>query len=485
MYLDFFGLLEKPFSLTPDPKYFFAGGCHAEARDLLRYGVREREGFMCFAGGAGTGKTTLLRTVLEGFGQDVVTALVLNPYLSEEDLLRIILTDFGVATRDELDSDAGRRLSKQELLDRLNHFLLNLSMQGRAAVLVVDEAQNLPLPVMEQIRLLSNLETSKSKLLQIVLAGQLGLRTLLQAPELSQLAQRVSVRYTLRGFDETDIDRYIDHRLRIAGSDGDIVFDAGAVQRIYQYTEGVPRLVNLLCDRALLAAYAQRSKQIGAHVIDRAAETLDLAQNGIAPPVERPQPTVAHQAPAAPAPRVPMAPARAQAPARVEAPVARRSFSFAMPTTSQMAGGLAAVAAALLMAVMVAPWLSARNGLEPAATPRAEATQSLPAEDAAGDRFGASAPAELARPSGAFTVYLSSFRRPDDDQLVDLRRRVEASGMTTFLIGADVPGQGRLHRLIVGDFDDQQSARTAAGQLRTTFGVAHAEAVAVADVTGS
>ncbi len=471
MYRDFFGLLEKPFSLTPDPKYFFASACHAEARDLLRYGVREREGFMCFAGGAGTGKTTLLRTVLEGFGQDVVTALVLNPYLSEEDLLRIILTDFGVATRDELESESGRRIGKQELLDRLNHFLLDLSMQGRAAVLVVDEAQNLPLPVMEQIRLLSNLETSKSKLLQIVLAGQLGLRKLLQAPELSQLAQRVSVRYTLRAFDAEDIGRYIDHRLRIAGSDGDIVFPPAAVQRVYQYTEGVPRLVNLLCDRALLAAYAQRTTQIFDQIIDRAAATLELAQHGVAPPVEHPvRPNPA-----------PVALTRSVAPP--ERGVQRSGFK--LPSAGQIGGGLALGAAALVSGLMLAPWLSARDGLEPVATPRAEATQNLTAADATGDLLGAAKPVDLVRPSGAFTVYLSSSRRPDDDQLVDLRRRVETSGMTTFLIGADVPGQGRLHRLIVGDFDDQQAARAAAERLRTAHGVAHAEAVAVADVTGS
>ena len=144
MYLEFYGLIEKPFSLTPDPKYFFASGCHAEARDLLRYGVREREGFMCFVGAAGTGKTTLLRTVLEGFGSDVVTALVLNPYLSEDDLLRLILLDFGVARREDFDADRGRRIGKQELISRLNRHLMSLSMQGRAAVLVIDEAQNLP-----------------------------------------------------------------------------------------------------------------------------------------------------------------------------------------------------------------------------------------------------------------------------------------------------------------------------------------------------
>ena len=194
MYRDYYGLIEKPFRLTPDPKFFFGRAGHAEARDLLRYGIREREGFMCFIGAAGTGKTTMLRTALEGLGNDVVTAMIFNPQITEEDLLRTILVEFGIIPQMQLDSDVARQLGKQEMLEYLNGFLLELSMRGRTAVLVIDEAQTVPLPIMEQIRLLSNLETNKQKLLQIVLVGQPGLRRLLETPELSQLAQRVSVR---------------------------------------------------------------------------------------------------------------------------------------------------------------------------------------------------------------------------------------------------------------------------------------------------
>ncbi len=475
MYLEYYGLLEKPFSLTPDPKYFFASGCHAEARDLLRYGVREREGFMCFVGAAGTGKTTLLRTVLEGFGDEIITALVLNPYLSEEDLLRIVLMDFGLATRAELESEAGRRLSKQELLDRLNQYLLHLNLQGKAAVLVIDEAQNLPLPVMEQIRLLSNLETSRSKLLQIVLAGQLGLRRLLAAPELSQLAQRVSVRYTLQPFSREEIARYLDHRLRIAGSDGQVVFDASAVDAIHRYTEGVPRLVNLVADRALLAGYAERTERIDARIVDRAAATLDLAHTQAPPPIERPEP---------PPPVMPAMPPGAALPARP-----RRSFRL---DANRLIGGAAIAASLLIGGLMIAPWLSHRPGLPASPPARAEGTGTL--SDAANGepRFGAApepaaaggAAVATARPHGAYTVYLSSFRRDDDPQLIALRGRLEGVGLTTYLVAADVPGQGRLYRLVVGDLDGVGPARDLAQQLRRRLGVAHAEAVPVADVIG-
>lgn len=449
MYLDYFGLIEKPFSLTPDPKYFFASGCHAEARDLLRYGVREREGFMCFVGAAGTGKTTLLRTVLEGFGPDVVTALVLNPFLSAEDLLRIVLVDFGIATRAEFDSERGRNQTKQQLIDRLNDHLMSLSLQGKTAVLVIDEAQNLPMPVMEQIRLLSNLETSKSKLLQIVLAGQLSLRRLLTAPELSQLAQRVSVRYTLQPLSIEEIGRYVDHRLRIAGSQGDIVFDPGAIDRILRYSEGVPRLVNLLADRALLAGYAQRSCNISAETIERAAETLDLTLPGVTPPVERDG---------------------------VAGPVmaaARRPWGMAI-------AGAALAAAAAVVGVW-RPWADPQ-GLPTDPPARAEAPQNAQLFEQQPD--AAAAAAADGGPQGTYTVYLSSFRLPDDRQLIALRERLTAAGLRTHLVAADVPGQGRLYRLVAGAFDDATAARTVARGLSERLGVTHAEVVSVADVTG-
>ena len=448
MYLDFYGLIEKPFSLTPDPKYFFAAGGHAEARDLLRYGVRERESFMCFVGATGTGKTTLLRTVLDGFGDDIVTAIILNPYLSEQDLLRTILQDFGVATRAEFTAGQRQQVSEQELADRLSEYLISLSMQGRTAVLVVDEAQNLSLPVMEQIRLLSNLETSKQKLLQIVLAGQLDLRRLLAAPELSHLAQRISVRYTLQAFRRDELGRYIDHRLRIAGSDGDVVFEEAALDRLYRYTEGVPRVVNLLADRALLAGYAQQKRLIDAGIIDRAAATLDFDETTTMP-IER------------------------------AAPMQLVSQPQSATPVRALTGVMLAAA---VSAVGYAAWNDSQSAALVAPPPaRAEGSLSTASDDMT---FGSgNGVVDLAIPQKPFTIYLSSFRQPDDNYLIELRERLEGAGYGSFIIGVDVPRMGTMYRLAVGEFDDQASARITASKLRD-LGLAHAKPVAVAEATG-
>ena len=475
MYLTYYGLTEKPFNLTPDPKYFFASGGHAEARDLLRYGIREREGFMSFVGATGTGKTTLLRTVLEEFGDEVVTALVLNPFLSEEDLLRIILVDFGICTREELASESGRRYTKQDLIDRLNDHLMTLSMTGRTAVLVIDEAQNLPLPVLEQIRLLSNLETSKTKLLQIVLAGQLGLRELLASPHLSQLAQRVSVRYTLQPLNVKEVGRYLDHRLRIAGSAGDIVVSDAAVQRIYRYSQGVPRLVNLVCDRALLAGYTQRTSNIGPELIERAADTLDLARRGASPPVE-------------------------SVIGKGFAPVVGRKLW--KPLTAAVAAATILVGGYALLSDDTSGELQAKDlraGSYQGTTPTAETSSVAsprpapveivptpsPGTTVSGDPLvTAVSPEQLAMPSGAYTVYLSSFRSPRDPYLMGLRSKIADAGYESFIVGATVAGQGTLHRLVVGDFTDEESATTMAGQLRRDLEISHSEVVAVAEILG-
>ena len=197
MYESYYGFVEKPFSLTPDPKFLYRSPSHAGAFELLQYAIRRREGFVVITGDIGTGKTTLCRALLEQIDRTTFTALVLNPFLSEEDLLKRILQDFGVVTREEVKSGAFSRASKQELIDTLYDFLLGLVPLKASAVLIIDEAQNLPLSVLEQIRILSNLETDKEKLLQIILVGQLNLQSLLRAPELRQLDQRVSIRYQL------------------------------------------------------------------------------------------------------------------------------------------------------------------------------------------------------------------------------------------------------------------------------------------------
>jgi len=187
VYEDFYGFAEKPFSLTPDPKYLYRSQSHANAFELLQYAIRRREGFVVVTGDIGTGKTTLCRALLEQIDRTTFTALVLNPFLSEEDLLKRILLDFGVISREELKTRNLTGVSKQELIDAISDFLLGLIPLKASAMLIIDEAQNLPLQVLEQIRILSNLETDKEKLLQIILVGQLELQTLLRSPELRQL----------------------------------------------------------------------------------------------------------------------------------------------------------------------------------------------------------------------------------------------------------------------------------------------------------
>ncbi|MCA1649024.1 MAG: AAA family ATPase [Acidobacteria bacterium] len=212
MYEEYYGFVEKPFSLTPDPKYLYKSESHANAFDLLQYAIRRREGFVVITGDIGTGKTTLCRAILDQLDRKTFTALVLNPFLSEDDLLRLILQDFGVVSRAEIKRGRLTGISKQELIDALNEFLLSLLPLRAGALLIIDEAQNLPRAVLEQIRILSNLETDKEKLLQIVLVGQLNLKDLLRSPDLRQLDQRVSIRYELKPLTREDFGSV--HRLR-------------------------------------------------------------------------------------------------------------------------------------------------------------------------------------------------------------------------------------------------------------------------------
>ncbi len=254
MYEAFYGFKEKPFTLTPDPRYFYASHVHRDALDHLLYGIREREGFIVITGDVGTGKTTLCRAILSQIGEETRTAVILNPVLSEEELLRAVLHDFGL-------SAAGR--TKNELVGELNAFLIESLTADRRVVLVVDEAQNLSRELLEQIRLLSNLETERDKLIQIVMVGQLELLTHLDSPELKQLNQRVSVRYSLTPLSFAETCQYVYHRLMVAGGTSGVSFDTGALRAIYRYSQGIPRLINLAADRALLQGFANQSRQIG------------------------------------------------------------------------------------------------------------------------------------------------------------------------------------------------------------------------------
>ncbi len=227
-------------------------------------------------GDIGTGKTTLCRALIEQIDRNTFSSLVLNPFLSEEDLLKLILQDFGVVSREDVKRGRLARVAKQELLETIYDFLLSLLPLRASAVLVIDEAQNLPIPVLEQIRILSNLETDKAKLLQIVLVGQLNLHPLLKAPQMRQLDQRVSIRSQLRPLSRDEVAEYVSHRLIVAGGAASIMFQPRALDLLHSRSGGIPRLVNLVCDRSLLAAYSARTNRISPEMVHQAAENLEL-----------------------------------------------------------------------------------------------------------------------------------------------------------------------------------------------------------------
>lgn len=258
MYNQFYGFREPPFNITPDPRFLFFSDRHREAFDHLLFGIRERKGFIQITGEVGAGKTTLCRALLEELGPTYRTALILNPTLSPDELLRTVLAELG------LSAPAGDRVAAIEVLNR---FLLAQLSEGNDVVLLIDEAQDLSSELLEQIRLLSNLETDQRKLLQIVLVGQPELREKLDRRELRQLRQRITVRYHLAPLTREETERYISHRLRVAGANGRPSFDRWAVRRIYRYSRGVPRLINAVCDKALLAGYvAGEDLLTGRHV---------------------------------------------------------------------------------------------------------------------------------------------------------------------------------------------------------------------------
>lgn len=276
MYEHYYGFSEKPFSLTPDPKYLYRSESHANAFELLQYAVDRREGFVVITGDIGTGKTTLCRALLDQIDKNTYTALLLNPFLSQEDLLKAILQDLGVLSRNH-ERVAARGFTTHELISVLHDFLLSLIPSGRRVLVIVDEAQNLPVRILEQIRILSNLETDKEKLLQIALVGQLNLIPLLRSPDLRQLDQRISIRYQLMPLDAGEAAAYVAHRLSIANGARTVTFTPKALELVHRYTGGIPRLINLLCDRSLLGGYSAQTRRIDAPIVAAAAEGIDLA----------------------------------------------------------------------------------------------------------------------------------------------------------------------------------------------------------------
>jgi general secretion pathway protein A len=266
MYTKYFGLNEKPFRITPDPRYLFMSERHSEGLAHLVYGVKDSSGFIQLTGEVGTGKTTLVRTLLARIPKGIDIALILNPQLSEIEFLAAICEELKVALPED-------RSSVKALVDTLNRRLLASHAAGKRTILLVDEAQNLSTAVLEQIRLLTNLETSKQKLLQIILIAQPELRKKLSQSNLRQLAQRVTGRYHLEPLSKDESERYIEHRLKVAGGLGDI-FDDRAKREVFRFSGGVPRLINVICDRALLGAYSSEVRKVSPQIVHRAAKEI-------------------------------------------------------------------------------------------------------------------------------------------------------------------------------------------------------------------
>jgi len=268
MYQKFFGLRESPFNVNPDPRYLFLTPQIQEALAGLTYGIQNKKGFILLTGEVGTGKTTLLNCLLESLHkQRVSTAFIFNSQLNVSQLFDFIISDFGITCETR---------SKSGVLLRLNQWLLERYRAGETAVLIIDEAQNLTPPVLEEIRLLTNLETATEKLLQIVLTGQPELEDKLRLPQLRQLRQRITLRFRTSSLSLEETIGYIHERLRIAGANGEPIFSEEAVKALHLYAQGIPRVVNLLCEHAMINAYVTHERPVPARIVEEAAREFQL-----------------------------------------------------------------------------------------------------------------------------------------------------------------------------------------------------------------
>lgn len=266
-YLQYYGLTEAPFTISPNPRFLYLSAKHREALNHLLYGIRERKGFVQLTGEVGAGKTTLCRSLLEQLPpEQFSTALILNPVLQPDHMMAAIAMEFGLDVRNK---------DRFQILQILNHFLLEEMAKGRDVVLIIDEAQNLTNDLLEQIRLISNLELDDRKLLQIVLMGQPELRDRLNDHSLRQLRQRITVRYHLTPLRFNEVKDYIRHRLHVSGANGSPYFSLAALWRIFKYSNGIPRLVNAVCDKCLLAGFVRQSDEISFSLANVAVRELE------------------------------------------------------------------------------------------------------------------------------------------------------------------------------------------------------------------
>jgi len=266
MYEAFFGLKEKPFQMTPDTRYFYPSAKHTDALNHMVYAIQERRGFVVISGEIGSGKTTLSRMLFQKLDPATRTAIIRNTHLTAKDLILSVLEDLEIPSRPSC--------TKTQLIGLLNEFLVDQLREDNNVVLLIDEAQNLRPSVLEEVRMLSNLETETEKLIQIVLMGQPELRSKLWLRGLTQLRQRVTLHYHLGSLDDKETEGYVTHRLHVAGANSTPIFHASALARVFAHTRGTPRLINGLCDRALLTAYVNEAKMVSAEIVDEAAQEL-------------------------------------------------------------------------------------------------------------------------------------------------------------------------------------------------------------------
>jgi len=270
VYLEYYRLKEPPFSMTPDPRFLFFSPRHREALNHLLFGIRQRKGFVQLTGEVGAGKTTLCRALLEQLGPSFSTALILNPVLDADQLMKAIAMELNLQVKG---------LDRLETVAEINRFLLQQAEQGRDTVLIIDEAQDLTRELLEQVRLLSNLETDERKLLQIVLMGQPELRDRLNDHRLRQLRQRITISYHLHPLRRGEIGAYVQHRLQVSGANGAPGFTPAALWRIFNYSKGIPRLINAICDKCLLAGYVEQRDEINFRMVGRARRELEGQAN--------------------------------------------------------------------------------------------------------------------------------------------------------------------------------------------------------------
>jgi len=417
MYLDFYGLNEKPFSLTPDTRFLYLSKNHQDASNHLLYGIREKEGFVVLTGEIGTGKTTIVRALVERLGKDTSSALLLNPMLEGEELLRCILEEFGIGDASGL---------RKDLIDRLNQFLLGELKQARGAVLIIDEAQHLSEQALEEIRLLSNLETEKAKLLQIILVGQVELHQKLESSFLRPLNQRISIRYHLLPLSRIDTEKYIYHRLLVAGSNGDVTFSAGALNEIFKYSHGIPRLINLVCDRTLLAGYAGQSNHLDKKMVQKGKESL--AKQGV---------------PSATSPK-------------------RKNF-FSLVVLALLLGCIY-----FIVFQGKTPYLISSNTISTTEdTSRTGQLIFYPVHTTSTNESTSS--------SHPYSIHISSYR--DNRRAIINVNQLRELGYETFIAKKDIPGKGIWYRVMFGNFQGEAEAQAILNKIKALKGFSGARII--------